>query len=463
MRFVGIDDCRERVLNSTSPNPGQSLIISYGQCIQVCGEGYGHYPKWTVISALTDWVIPLFLIVGNITYSKSASTVFEIWGRSCGPLLNWVAMISHLLVNPIDFIWNLALKLESGREIKKRIDTISTAPEGDSARPHVSMEPKEKKWLCGICYALEDFNNGTHVETLLKPFEEGDQAKAMRHWDAISPLLQSTARNIAGDRRHNKLHSVLAIIVYGKDVFVALLQTKNDQNFPYHVPHTLALRQLYYWLFCAIILSGAAGGFADQWSSDAFLAEFLEGRLSNLRKPAGGIIPRQENDIAPEQRNDTVPERREHIVSEQTIDIAAEQRDTTTPEQPDDIILEQIEPWNGGNYSWRYPKHGKNKKMTKRRKVLLLPAIAAVAVPFVFAFLMSFFTPTIGVGARGIMELSFGGMWLLMFGITLLASGRWSGRQLFKIYIWYTFWAVGSLIVLFAAFDGTLLSIYFIL
>ena len=71
--------------------------------------------------------------------------------------------------------------------------------------------------------------------------------------------------------------------MYGKDVFVALIQAKFDESFPYHMPHTLALRQLYYWLFCAIILSAAAGGFADQWSSHAFLDQFMQDRMKNLR------------------------------------------------------------------------------------------------------------------------------------------------------------------------------------
>ncbi|PMD52351.1 uncharacterized protein K444DRAFT_620005 [Hyaloscypha bicolor E] len=178
------------------------------------------------------------------------------------------------------------------------------------------------------------------------------------------------------------------------------------------MPHTLALRQLYYWLFCAIILSGAAGGFADQWSSHAFLADFLDGRLRNLRD-------------------------------------AARRRDN--------IFLRPIEPWDGGNYSWKYPKRGQKPQMTGRQKVLLLPAIAAVAFPVVIAFIMSWYTPTTGLGDRGIMELSFAGMWILNFLITMSGSLMLPEKnlhQLFKIYFWNTFWSLGSLYILFGAFQG---------
>ncbi|KAN0092402.1 hypothetical protein V8E51_018249 [Hyaloscypha variabilis] len=407
-RFVSIDDCKARYLNGTTPNPNPGpLIISYSQCLHVCGTGWGTYPIWEVVSALTDWVIPLFLLLGNITYSKSASQVFKIGNFNCGAWLNWVAVISHLLVNPLDFLWNLALKLDSGREIRERVDRI------EIMRPEISMTDKEKKYLCGICYALEDFESGIHVETLLRPLEEGSHFQASLHREAMRPLLETTARNIAGDRRHNKFHSILAITVYGKDVFVALLQSKFDATFPYHMPHTLALRQLYYWLFCAIILSGAAGGFADQWSSHAFLNTFLAGRWKNLKRAAMRKAFRYE-----------------------------------------EIVLRPIEPWNGGDYSWKYPKRGQKLRMTRRQKLLLLPAIAAVALPVVIAFIMSWFTPTIGLGDRGIGELSFAGMWILNFFITLFASSIWREDKLFKIYIWNTFWSIGSLYILFGAFQG---------
>jgi hypothetical protein len=187
------------------------------------------------------------------------------------------------------------------------------------------------------------------------------------------------------------------------------------------MPHTLALRQIYYWLFSAIILSVAAGGFADQWSSHAFLTQFLDGRLRNLKRAAR--------------------RRAFHY---------------------HDIVLREIEPWDGGNYSWKYPKRGQKSQVTGRQIGLLLPAMAAVALPVAIAFVMSWYTPTIGLGDRGIMELSFAGMWILNFIITLGASLKWDKEKLFKIYIWNSIWSFGSLYVLFGAFQGTLQLICFI-
>lgn len=421
-RFDNIDACRQRVenvINGTSPVPGLSLILTYPQCLEYCGAGYGKYPTWSVVSALTGWVIPLFLLLGNITYSKSSSFIFNVKGFNYGGQLNWIAVISHLLVNPIDFLWSLALKLDSGRSIKERINGLSQ---------ELGITSEERKYLCGICYALEDFDYGKPAEKLIASLERNDtfdlnidtQLNAHLNWESIRKILRPTARNIAADRRHNKFHSTLAIIMYGKDVFIALIQEKFDESFPYHLPHTLALRQLYYWLFCAIILSAAAGGFADQWSSHAFLNEFLERRLINLR----------------------------NMARESAFDYY-------------DIQLERIEPWSGGNYHWRYdnyhfeyqpPECGL--KMAWRKTFLLFVVIAAVGSPIAIAFLMSWFTPTVGLGDRGIVELSFAGLWVLNFIITRVASLKWHGKDMFKIYLWNTFWSLASLFVLFAAFQG---------
>ncbi len=433
MQFTSINDCRSRVAdilngNGTSLNPGlTSFRLSYPQCLEICGTGYGTYPTWSVVNSLADWVIPLFLILGNITYAKSSSQVFAFRGPTLGGQLNWIAVISHLLANPLDFLGSLALKLDSGRSIKKRIDRI------DRLMPQLKMTCKEKKYLCGVCYALEDFEDGIHVDTLLEPLENRMSQpetwahnaielgnlnrktiiEAILNWEAIKSNLGLTARNIASDRRHNKFHSVLAVLVYGKDVFGALIQAKLDESFQYQMPHTLALRQLYYWLFCAIVLSAAAGGFADQWSSHAFLNEFLEARLQKLRE-------------------------------------FAEHRQFTY----EDIQLDPIEPWNGGNYNWRYPEQGWRGKMTWRKVLLLLLTTTAVALPVFIAFIMSWYTPTIGLGDRGIVELSFAGMWVMNWSITMGASLKCKGKQLFRIYWWNTIVSLGSLIVLFAAFQG---------
>jgi hypothetical protein len=93
------------------------------------------------------------------------------------------------------------------------------------------------------------------VDALLLPLEDPSTHDA--HCDALRPILSSAACDLANDRKHNKLHSTLAILIYGKEMFEALTDAQLDGTFPYHMPHALALRQIYYWLFLAVILSAA--------------------------------------------------------------------------------------------------------------------------------------------------------------------------------------------------------------
>lgn len=419
LRFKSIDACLQDVINVNNTSPAfQNLqtTISYDQCIEICGDGYGKYPVWMVMSALTDWVIPLFLLLGNITYSKSASYKFYFFGISLGGQLNWLAVIAHLLVNPMDFLWSLSLKLEHGCQIWERCERITV---------NLWLTETEKKDLSAVAYALSDFQGGKHVDTLLSPLESKDLKNRRRQWRAVQPLLEKTARVLAHARRHNKLHSVLAILMYGKDVFVALIQAQYDKSFPYHMPHTLALRQLYYWLFLAIILSGAAGGFENQWTSQDFLETMLAARrecLENIRKE--------------------VEEQMEKSGGKDFFEFK-------------DIELESIQPWDGGNYSWMHPKG----PITPRKFALLLLVVFGVVLPVAFAFYMSWSTPTVGLGDRGIMELSCMAMWTLNFGISFFAGKLWerkgwSNWTLFRMYWWNIMLAIGSLYILFGAFQG---------
>ena len=123
---------------------------------------------------------------------------------------------------------------------------------------------------------MADFRGERHVDELLLPFEDWCVRRRKAHWNAIKGDLAATAQKLGHARRHNKVHSVLAII-YGKDVFVVLIGANFDTSFPYHMPHTLAPRQLYYWLFIAIILSAAAGGF-NRWTTRSIMKSWLEKR-----------------------------------------------------------------------------------------------------------------------------------------------------------------------------------------
>lgn len=131
---------------------------------------------------------------------------FTTFGISLGYSLNWIAVISHLLANPVDFLWSLCLKLDDGRRIKIRCYKLH------------SLSDLEKKDLSAVCFALEDFEGGVHVKTLLSPLEGQSSRIKNVHHVALQGILAEAARDLADARQHNKLHSTLAILIYGKEV-----------------------------------------------------------------------------------------------------------------------------------------------------------------------------------------------------------------------------------------------------
>lgn len=398
-RFDTIDGCRDRVIqaNATSPWLNLTFMLDLPQCLEYCGYGYGPYDKWTIINGIISWVLPLFLILSNVTYAKSSSTHYKICGINMGSPANWLAVIAHLLANPIDFIYTLSLKLDIGREIKVRFNQIPGL--SDSLRKSASA----------VCFALDDFRNGYYIDVLLGPMENINDPEArttaVANFTLLRNIMEQAARDLSDARRHKKLSAILAVMIYVKEVVEALLAYESDKNFPYHMPHTLALRQLYYWIFLAIVLSSATGGFASQWTSQSILRQFLK--------------------------------RRSEILEENRIPY-------------ENINLEAVDPWDGGNYSWRYPKD----ELTGRRRVLLVLAFLAVLIPCGLAFAMSWYTPTQGLGDRGLMELAYTAIWLFNWGVTNFASQHFKGRALFRVMWWNLFWSLATLVVLFAAFQG---------
>src|SRR4051812_24717518 len=60
--FVGMANCSSR--------PGV-VRMTVEECERDCGHGYHSYEKWEVIGAITTWVIPLFVLVGNVQFFYS--------------------------------------------------------------------------------------------------------------------------------------------------------------------------------------------------------------------------------------------------------------------------------------------------------------------------------------------------------------------------------------------------------
>lgn len=413
-----------RALQEAFPEAGLTLRLNLTQCQQYCGKGIGPYQFWDVTDALTTWVFPLFNLLGNISFT--ATTKFGTQWYKVGGNINLSAIISHLLADPIDSIWGLATKLDVGRRLRRRCRELQL--------DRISLEEEDRRDIANVCYALDDFGPEKLQGRFSKIIDLLNDPDIRVRNDTFTAI-KVASYNLALVRLNSRLRSSLAVILYCVAIFSALIRTKSMADEAYHQPHTIALRELFYWLLLSIILSSAAGGWPSQWTAHVIL-----NRLGN--KLAGH----------------------------------------------DGFHLDEIEPWNGGNYSWHpgnnifcrdsskawsmrkpftwavwHPKHfyvsSDLDRGDRRHMLLLFTAFLSVAMAWTMSFMISWYTPTVGLGGRGICEIVFVSVWVCNFIHTQWWATQFSGRKLFVL-VWIKDGAISfaMLFVLFAAFQGTMLE-----
>ena len=425
-----IDTCLNTVkaLQVAYPEANLTLKLNLAECYQYCGKGFGHYEFWGVVDALTTWVFPLLNLLGNVCFTPT-SLLGTGWKGGWG-YSNFVAVDTHLLANPLDAIYNLASKLDVGRRIRKCCDGIDL----DGLDLDDQEKVKVRRDIANVCYALDDFGPDRLCDRATKLINSLRYTDVRRRPAAFRSLraIRAASYEIALARENNALHSALAIILYGVLVFAALLKTRAEGGVAYHQPHTIALRELYYWLLLSIILSSAAGRWSTQWAP-----------YKSLRQLGYEI------------------------------------------DASKGFELVEIEPWNGGNYVWRpynnifrsddsrtrrsllnpfawalWNQHtfsiGPDQQTSDHRHLLhLFIAFLSLGASWALSFMISWRTPTVGIGGRGLCEMAFLVVWLASFMLTQWLGTRAKGRALFLL-VWAidTFISICAFLVLFVAFQG---------
>lgn len=94
-------------------------------------------------------------------------------------------------------------------------------------------------------------------------------------------------------RAKSARRSMLTIIAYAYPLFTSMASGKASASTPVHFPHTIALRELHYWLLSTITLSSAAGAFPTHWTSYVALQPLANKirRVAALRKTDQGELP----------------------------------------------------------------------------------------------------------------------------------------------------------------------------
>ncbi|KAJ9635442.1 hypothetical protein H2199_008445 [Coniosporium tulheliwenetii] len=389
--FIGMAQCSSR--------PGITRM-TVEQCERDCGTGWHPYEKWEVVGAMGTWVIPLFVLVGNMHFSNSALDLFSLSSppvpasggsesdaarTAWSVFINYGFVASHLLGNPIDVIWSHLEKLEHMRQIREQRQEPG--------------RPRDNAALAIICIILDDFefDHGTrYTAETAAPRKLSEilvsHKDSLEHAARVKFLkkCRDAAFHLADTRTSSTRRAALAVIAYAVALFISLASAMAQNSAAVHTPHTLALRELYYWLISAIALSSATGAFPTEYTARAALKDVL---------PA---ISDSEFKLAP------------------------------------------LKIWTGGSYCYR--PH----KLIKRRSIPLLGlSILAVGGAWAFSFTMSWITPTRGLGCRSFMELGFFGAWVLNFFVSYciarIVHRKWpKAAFVATCKCWAAFWTISG-------------------
>lgn len=321
------------------PPPGAPPgTVSLEACYLLAGRKFGFYSYQTALEGITTWAIPLLVLVGNMNFAGFRQ--YKVW--------NPLSIAAHVLGNPVDALWGLLTKLDLERRIECRC-----------REEFGNIVPKEDIWIFRTTLiALDGFGFSEGFEGHLKMLKE--VAKSDDH-EQVMQACRRAAFDLAAYRVNNTGRTLLAILGFCAAVASKLLLA-NSSSIPPHLPHTIALRAIMYWLGPMVILSAKAGGYPSEWTSVGILRD-LEDRL----------------------------------------------------DRPRYFDLQPLTPWNGGNYTWRPQKdisHRISGRKDARSWFLLSLSVASVTGAWATSFVISFRTPTRGVGARGVAQLSFLAWWL---------------------------------------------------
>ena len=309
--------------------------------------------------------------------------------------------------DPIGTISSLASKLALGKDIfnlvQRRLDfTALELP------PH--EKPVAIRDVANVLYCMDDCGS----EDLARRVD-GLLTLLANHGRSVHPDIRIASCQLSLARVRNTLSSSVAVVIYVGAAFSALLKSNNSSELDYAQPHTIALRVLCYFLLLQIILSAAAGGWSQEWTP-LFIMARLGGRLHN-HDPGFGWL---------------------------------------------DVGNKQIQPWDGGIYTFRpqdglfrgqrnarIPSTGLAIERRKKHSINVILAFLSISATFTIAFIMSWLTPTRGLGGRGVAEISYLIMWTANFGMNELMSCCVEDRKRLFHLIWAKDTLITLLVVLF--------------
>ena len=378
-------------------------------CEDYCGGTFGYYDLSGVFAALTAWVIPLFALLANMHFADSTLEGLE-WSWAPKVLSQrwlkrpWNVIKSQLpkhfvcavqLANPVSTIWSLAVKLDVGQQLWNYCN--------ERRLPELNAEGRRN--VANICYCLDDFGHKEFEDRVNRLIQLLNNPTTSRN---VYKYVEKASGALAFARTRNTRHTIFAILVYIGIAISTLLASTTSSGLDYSQPHTIALRELCFFILAQVILSSATGAWSQQRAPQTIIPAFAR----QIRK--------------------------------------IEKRRDGQPGLWEQLAVERIALWDGGSYIFRPQKskksHARNdggfscENFSSRHLRLLGTAFFIVIFAFAMSFTISYATPTKGIGGRGLAEILYLICWTVNFLIDLWMTHKIrddeSGRKRLFVLIW---------------------------
>lgn len=342
-------------------NPA-NIGLTIDGCRATCGARFDWYDD--IGPRLTTWLVPVLVLVGNMFFARLGG------GKSA-------LIILHLLGDPIDTMWSLLTKAEAW----SRCHSLAARHMPNAAAAHLIRD------RATILAAIEELDGPTadphaRFESLI--------ADSRLAPDVLDHICAETAAELSDSRPDLLARAALAVFSYLFAVvsgFVDAVGGKNSSQPGGRIGTAMFIS----WLVPAVLLSNAVGGFASRRTCLRVLERFAktaaEAGHADLRVFSG------------ERRSSKF---RKAAAAVET-----------------DFHSSQV--WSGAAYSYR-PEKRLFRGGPRDVSVSLLLALAflPVACATTFAFLVIWYTPTVGLTCRHMYIIGIFVAWVLSALLTHL-------------------------------------------
>lgn len=375
----------------------KDLAITLKECEDRCGSGMKRYPTLDIQSRFATWIVPLFLLIASIPFAPLG-------------VGNIASVVINLLADPISSFesqaskfayWEQHLKYchsclgQMPDNLKRAIAIIAVAHE--ESGPGADEKWGEKPtllYIFGILLGEHSF-----------PWDRTQQLHRIACLEAATQLSDIRSPTLS--------KAMFGLIIYLMSLSVGLIHMATDNITP-HTDHSIAMAVMYSWLVPAILLGALIGGFGKKQSAGDILARLYQ--RCSIIEAKGCNEGSGKEALSPAY----LPQEHQAFLSPLR---TCSSQSGVGPDTVRWLRLLELETehsdysflcWSGGNSTFR-PRQS---SWGKRRPWITAIAHLPVTCSVVCAFLISYTSPTRGVGCRSLLQSITGATWVINACIT---------------------------------------------